>query len=299
MYLRLSFRNAKRSIFTYLLYIATMTILIAILCISNNLVVWGNWQAGFESASLPMIIGVIMVVLVNYINTFMLKQRAKELANYLLLGMEKRKLTQMFLTEFCLVGLLCFLLGALVGTVAFVMAVTGVLQGANIQPAQLGASVAYSFLFFAGIEVVCAVRVKRQLYRLQIRELMDEKYRNQPLKEGRKNFWAVSYVVSFLMAVLMLWGIVFLPENAAFPLISFISVPLIFSLFAFYKWLYGYLYAKRRLQAETLYQNNRLYHIAEMTKQAKTNPVMNGIFALVCCFPPWLLFLGFLCLRKK
>lgn len=35
--------------------------------------------------------------LVGYIDTFMLKQRAKEFASYLLLGMEKRRLTRLFL----------------------------------------------------------------------------------------------------------------------------------------------------------------------------------------------------------
>lgn len=75
MYLKLAFRNAKRSIFDYLLYITTMTILIAIMCISNYIAVFGDMQARFQTASLPLLIVLIMVALVNYINTFMMKQR--------------------------------------------------------------------------------------------------------------------------------------------------------------------------------------------------------------------------------
>ncbi len=44
----------------------------------------------------------------GYIDTFMLKQRAKEFANYLLLGTRKKKLTDLFLCEIILLGLFCF-----------------------------------------------------------------------------------------------------------------------------------------------------------------------------------------------
>jgi hypothetical protein len=38
-------------------------------------------QAGFQTIALPLLIVVIMVVLVNYINIFIVKQRAKEFAS--------------------------------------------------------------------------------------------------------------------------------------------------------------------------------------------------------------------------
>lgn len=93
MYLKLAFGNAKRSAFDYLLYIFTMIILVSIMCVSNCIAVSGQMQLGFGTASLPLLIVLIMVVLIAYINTFMMKQRAKEFATYSLLGMDKNKLS--------------------------------------------------------------------------------------------------------------------------------------------------------------------------------------------------------------
>ena len=69
----------------------------------------------FQTASLPIIIGIIQIILVSFIDRFMLKQRAKEFASYLLLGMEKSKLTALFLIEFFLIGIFCFGTGTTLG----------------------------------------------------------------------------------------------------------------------------------------------------------------------------------------
>ena len=100
MYFKLSIRNAKRSIVNYLLYITTMTTLLSIMELSNCIAIVGK-QVGFQTISLPILITLLLVILVGYIDSFMLKQRAKEFANYLLLGMEKSKLSYMFAIAYC------------------------------------------------------------------------------------------------------------------------------------------------------------------------------------------------------
>ena len=77
MYFKLSIRNAKRSIVNYLLYITTMTILLSIMEVSNCIAIVGK-QVGFQTISLPILITLLLVILVGYIDSFILKQRAKE-----------------------------------------------------------------------------------------------------------------------------------------------------------------------------------------------------------------------------
>lgn len=89
MYLKLSIRNARRSFVNYLLYVAAMTVMLAIIEVSNCISIVGE-AAGFQVISLPLLIAAIQIVLVGYMDTFILRQRAKEFASYLLLGMEKR-----------------------------------------------------------------------------------------------------------------------------------------------------------------------------------------------------------------
>ena len=114
IYLRLSIRNAKRSFRDYLLYVVTMTILLAIMEISNCIAIMGE-LADLQTISLPLLITMIQVVLIGYIDNFILKQRAKEFASYLLLGMSKKKLENLFLCEILLIGLVCFLIGTTIG----------------------------------------------------------------------------------------------------------------------------------------------------------------------------------------
>ena len=115
MYLKLALRNTKRSLFDYLLYISSMVMLTSIIFLSNSIADWGDMQAGFQTMALPLLIVMIMAVLVNYINHFIIRQRAKEFATYMLLGMEKDKLSLVFLCELSVIGLVCCLLGVILG----------------------------------------------------------------------------------------------------------------------------------------------------------------------------------------
>ena len=77
MYFKLSIRNARRSIVNYLLYIMTMTILLSIMEVSNCIAIVGK-QVGFQTICLPILITSLLVILVGYIDSFILKQRAKD-----------------------------------------------------------------------------------------------------------------------------------------------------------------------------------------------------------------------------
>lgn len=77
MYFKLLICNTKRSIVNYLLYITTMTILLSIMEVSNCIAIVGK-QVGFQTISLPILITLLLVILVGYIDSFILKQRAKE-----------------------------------------------------------------------------------------------------------------------------------------------------------------------------------------------------------------------------
>ena len=129
MYLKLALRNAKRSMFDYLLYIVSMIMLTSVICFTNCIANWGDMQAGFQTIALPLLIVLIMVVLVNYINVFIVKQRAREFATYMLLGMEKDKLSLVFLCELLVIGLICFLFGVALGLGILVVFCCTILKG--------------------------------------------------------------------------------------------------------------------------------------------------------------------------
>ena len=177
MYLKLALRNAKRSMQDYILYIFSMVTLISVLYLSNSIAYWGNVQAGFQTMALPLLIVVIMTVFVVYINRFIIRQRAKEFATYLLLGMDKNKLSFVFLCELTAIGLICFLSGLFVGAGIFSLLHYRVLQTTG-EPSiiqSLLKSVLPTLVYFCCAEFLSGFFMKLTIYKLQIVQLMNEK----------------------------------------------------------------------------------------------------------------------------
>ena len=300
MYFKLSIRNAKRSIVNYLLYITTMTILLSIMEVSNCIAIVGK-QVGFQTISLPILITLLLVILVGYIDSFMLKQRAKEFANYLLLGMEKRKLSFMFLCEFLIIGIACFIAGVLLGFGIYTALCIAVLHKENEMNISLfGWSIFQTFFYFCLVECLCAFCKMHVIDKLQIRELIYKKDCNQKISNGNTyKRWGIVFIIDLVCLIGLLCAIVFLPQYIASPILSIIAIPLLSSIFIFYKWLFGYLYAIRQEQPNSLYHKNRLYMIGQITSSLKTSAIINIILCICLLFSAMSFFCGVIMLQPS
>lgn len=300
MYLKLSIRNARRSFVNYLLYVAAMTVMLAIIEVSNCISIVGE-AAGFQVISLPLLIAAIQIVLVGYMDTFILRQRAKEFASYLLLGMEKKRLTRLFLCEVLLIGFCCYIAGT---TTGFSIYGFWYFRGSlcQIKPCGFlyGKSMLYSFLFFCLIETVCSFRLKGRLGKLQIRELMYEGKRSQRVKniENYKK-WGILFFLCFGCLTGCVWCIAFLPEVYIVYPVSAAAIPLLISVFAFYKWMSGYLYAYRCTKPVRIYQKNRLYIMAAVTSDFKTAATVHAVFCICLLFSGCSFVTGLLMLQPE
>lgn len=300
MYLKLSIRNARRSFINYLLYVVTMTVLLAVIEISNCIAIIGE-SAGFQVISLPLLIAAIQIVLVGYIDSFLLKQRAKEFASYLLLGMEKRRLTRLFLCEVLLIGFCCYIAGATIGfSIYGLWYFRDSMHGIKHCGCLYGRSMFDTFLFFGLIETVCSFRLRGRLNKLQIRELLYERNRSQGIKSiGSYKKWGMVFFLCFVCLIGCVCGIVFLPEVYIVYPVSVVAIPLLVSVFAFYKWVFGDLYAYRRRNPVQIYQKDRLYIAANITSNFKTAAAVNAVFCICLLFSGCSFVTGMLMLRPE
>ena len=104
-------------------------------------------------------------------------------------------------------------------------------------------------------------------------------------------------MIDLLCLTGLLVAIVFLPEYIASPIISIIVIPLLGSIFIFYKWLFGYLYAIRQEQPNFLYHTNRLYMIGQITSSLKTSAVINITLCICLLFSAMSFFCGVIMLH--
>lgn len=286
MYLKLAFRNAKRSLADYSLYIFSMVILTSIMCASNCAAAFGTMQARLQTASLPLLIVMIMTFFVGYINHFMIKQRAKEFATYLLLGMKKSRLSLLFLLELSAIGFICFFLGSLLGSSVYYAVFYLVLRGANkgLALTIIGKSVFHSLGYFCIVELLSMLCMSQTIYRLEILQLINVKRRSQSLTPNHQKLWRGLFLVSFLVWQGLFYGIAVLPSKKTTLLIAVVSLPVLCCIFAFYQWIYALLKSIRLAASEGLYQGRRLYWIAELTSSANTNAGKQAIFSICLLF---------------
>lgn len=284
MYLKLTLRNARRSALDYLLYIFTLVVLMTIMSFSNCISEFAD-GIGFQAVALPVLIVIIMSVLVNFVNAYMIKQRANEFATYMLLGIEKHKLIFMFLCELMLIGLFCYLAGTMVGIGLFSCYYIGYLSSGEVSLLKVILNSSFmSFVYFLLMELLSLLLMKRKIYRLQIVDLIREKRLNQPLKADKMRLYGTTLTVCFVVYLILLLGIFSDNKTMSTLSISFVMVPLLVCVFAFFKWLYCCLGATRLSRSDFLYSGNRLYWIADTTSNSRTSANLNAVFCIAMLF---------------
>lgn len=286
MALKLIWRNIQRSGGDYLLLALTVTLLAAILCLANCIAVFGSIQAGFQTASLPVLIVIILFLLINTIHTFMLHQRAQALAVTLLLGMERRKLRRFYLGELCVIGIGCFLLGTLLGASLFSVVISPLLQiRTNTSWLSLmRKSILQTGGYFFLAELLSGMRIDRQLASLQISQLLVQKRCNHPIHRKNLRFWQRCFTISFALFLIFLIGIAAAQGVLLTLCVGGIALPMLACIIAFYQSLYAYFSHLRSAEKSGRIKGNRLLWLAELTTGAKTSANLNALLCVCLVF---------------
>lgn len=127
MYAKLIFRNAKRSAKDYLVYIITMTLCVmlfyAFLSISSS-----NYQPDIGSEYNVTMLGsgmkaaicgvtLLLLFLIRYVNSYMLRRKQKEFAVQSVMGMEQKTIGWLFFAETFVMGAVAIVIGIFLGVI--------------------------------------------------------------------------------------------------------------------------------------------------------------------------------------
>ena len=120
---KLAFRNMKRSARDYLVYIFTMTMVAALMYAFNSLLFQNELAEYFDTDDIMKIMIVLATIfilliiawLINYMVRFMLEKRSREFGIYLLLGMQKKTVSRLYIRENILLGATAFVPGIILG----------------------------------------------------------------------------------------------------------------------------------------------------------------------------------------
>ena len=123
MYAKLALRNVKRSLGDYAVYVLTLILSITLIFAYNSLL-FSDAIASFNklmgqmmSILLCVTIMVVLILgwLISYITRFIFEQRSREFACYMTMGMERRTMSRLFLTEQLIIGISTLFVGIVLG----------------------------------------------------------------------------------------------------------------------------------------------------------------------------------------
>lgn len=127
MFYKLALNNVKKSLRDYAIYFITLTFGVCIFYVFNSIESQQSAMIMSESKKdimqvLTMMIGYISVFisiilgfLILFANKFLIKRRKKELGIYMILGMQKSKISKMIILETIIIGIFSLIIGLIAG----------------------------------------------------------------------------------------------------------------------------------------------------------------------------------------
>ncbi len=199
---KVAFRNARRSVKDYGIYMVTVTIAFALIY-AYNMLIYSDDIKELSSSMDSMTMAIVMVSaivvlvvgwLVSYMTRFMLQKRSKELGTYMMLGISNRTIARMFLLEQVFMGAVAALCGILLGSFLYQILVSIIM---NIFHSHYEIRLAFSVqalvltgMYIALIYLFALFFTRRRLKKMKICDLLYAEKKNENTAIGKtKGHW--------------------------------------------------------------------------------------------------------------
>lgn len=216
MYIKLIFKNAKRSARDYLVYIVTLTICATLfysfLSVSSRYYkpdIGSDYKFTLLGDSMKLAIctvTLILLFLIWFVNNYMLRCRQKEFAVQAILGMEAKTIGRLFFAETFVMGICAVGLGIVLGVVSsqFVTAMLLTAYGKSYQPTWtfFPDTVLLTLFFFVLIFLVAGLFHMRTIQKTKVIDMLLADRENEP--DLRKSHWIHVVVILFELFLLLM-----------------------------------------------------------------------------------------------
>ncbi len=278
---KLSFRNMKRSTKDYLVYMLTMTLVVALIYAFGSLI-FQNGLEQYFSMKLQGLIGVmiglatffIMLIvswLINYMVKFMLERRSAEFGIYLLLGMKKRTIARLYIRENFLLGGVSFLIGTAAGILLqqVLMAVmfSMVQMEYRLSIAPDGRTMLMAAVCFGGCYLLALFRCKRKFKKMNIQALMNAKRRNEEIREKHEHRKQLLFPLSVFF-ILLFWKM--FGRLASTQQVMYFLIGLVVTIYLFYLGLSAFVICYVRKGGAAVYKGQNLFLLRQFASKMRT-----------------------------
>lgn len=288
---KLAFRNAKRSFRDYLIYLATMIFITALMFAFDSMIFSKDIQnISSQAGMMGMMIGLatffivlIIIWLMHYMIRFMASKRSREFATYLLLGFHKKQIANLFLKETVILGAAAFFIGLIPGILLQQIITTFIYAVVDAQYSIHLELKAGTFLMTAAIFCIsyflALFRNKRRFKKWNIRDMMYLDQQNEESKSGNRSgrqwlfFVSVTYILFFDQ--MMVSG--HTNEWNIYPLI----IGLILSIYLLYMGLTAFLIGHIKKERAGVLKGANVFVLRQLSSKVKTMQFTLGTLTLL------------------
>lgn len=264
MIFKLSLRNAKRQAKEYSIYFATLIISIAMLYSFNNFIFSNIFQtlskafsdSGDNSATYitvfySCVIVFVVAWLISYMLNFMLKKRSSEFATYMLLGIEKKQIAQIYMFENGIIGIISLLVGVIVGVLfsGFMYYLVNIFLGGKIYSQNIFSLKAaiLTIVYFIMIYFIMLILSNRKFRVLKLITLLNYDRLNERPSIRKTTFGIFIFTISIILGIGSLYIFIEQPINGDYSniVVGFIMIflcyfGLYFGIYPLYYYFYSH-----------------------------------------------------------
>ena len=296
---KLAFRNVKRSVKDYIIYLITIILAFSfmfsfnLLGTSKEVLKLSDTMNNFTLVMYFVNIFIVISVcfLINYTTKFMFEKRSKEFGTYLLLGIKKKRISRMFLLENIILGLLSILISIPIGYIFGIFMsfiVTRMFELENIVSISLNLkSIILLFGYFILIYFIVLFLARRRIKKIKIYDLLYLEKKNEEKSFKKKKTRNITFLLSIIIGILALYlfdGEFHYGKEPLFSIIFLSIILIIISIFGITITLSDLILNIVLKRKSLKYSNDNLFVARTFSSKIKTMSFTIGVLTTLITF---------------
>lgn len=300
MYVKLAKSNAKKSIKDYLIYFITITICVSLFYAitslsSSSYELITEESYNFQNLKLILkystyIITAMLILLIAYVNKYMIRRRQREFAIYVLHGMEQKNVALMFFIETLVIGILAIISGIFVGTL-FSQVITAIVLMSAKQEVVFNFklyidTVGITFIFFISMFCIIGLYNIIVLRKIKLIDMLNASKQVEFQFKRSGKVYSVIFAVSIILYIICGYcTFKLINTKIDYSIESLIFIPISLAAFIigtyalFYSISYIIIHMKNKY-INFKYEGTNLFLIGTLVSKIKSAPILMATIAM-------------------
>lgn len=300
MYAKLAKSNARKSIKDYLIYFITIIICVslfyAITSLSSSSYEFITEDSyNFKTLQLILkystyVITAILILLIAYVNKYMIRRRQREFATYILLGAEQKSIAFMFFIETLIIGTLAIIAGIFVGTL-FSQAITALVLVSVNQEVVFTLrlymdTVVITFIFFIAMFCIIGLYNVSVLNKIKLIDMLNASKQVEFQFRRSGKVYGVIFGLSILLYIVCVYctfKLINTEIDYSIKSLTYIGISLVSFIIGTFALFYSISYILIYLKGKCInfkYEGTNLFLIGSIVSKIKTAPILMATIAM-------------------